>query len=102
MSLKSILGMKSKEEKKKEQEIVTDKAFAIHEIVELARERKELKDKLNELRNEILVDIKKDVDNVLKEIEVVSQALSVNDRKLQDTTIFLEEEMDVEENGMYQ
>ena len=100
MSLKSILGRKSKQEKN--QEVISDKAYAIHEIVELARERKELQDKLFALRNEVLVDIKKDVDNVLEEIKIVNQAISVNDRKLGDTVSVFEDEIDVEEDGMYQ
>ena len=77
------------------------KTNVIHEIVELARERSELKSKLDELRNDVLAEIKKEVDNIVKEIEIVKQAIEVNDRKICDTTFILENELETEESGMY-
>ena len=77
------------------------KTNVIHEIVELARERSELKSKLDDLRNDVLAEIKKEVDNIVKEIEIVKQAIEVNDRKLDDYVMILEDEINVEESGIY-
>lgn len=87
---------------KKAIEEVNRRAAIVGEIVDLAMERRELKDKLNELRNEVLVDIKKEIDSVLKEVEVVNKAIEVNDRKILDSVLFLEDEIGVEESGIYQ
>lgn len=88
--------------KKKAIEEVNRRAAIVGEIVDLAMERRELKDKLNELRNEVLVDIKKEIDSVLKEVEVVNKAIEVNDRKILDSVLFLEDEIGIEESGIYQ
>ena len=87
--------------KKESVEVINRRAEIVSEIIDLARERRELKYKLEELRDDVLVDIKREIDSVVKEIDVVNKALFINDRKIQDSTIFLEEEMNVEDNGMY-
>ena len=91
-------------EKKKNEAVeeVNRRATIVSEIVDLVMERRELKDKLTELHDDVLVDIKKEIDSVVKEIEVVSSALMVNDRKIIDSVLYLEDELEVEESGIYQ
>jgi len=98
MFLKNMFGKK----KEKIAESVSRRGKIVSEIVDLALERKDLQSNLENLRNEVLIDIKKELDGVLREIEVLKKAIDVSDRKINDNAMLLEDELNVEESGIYQ
>ena len=91
-----------RKKKEKSTESVTRRGKIVSEIVDLALERKDLKINLENLRNEVLIDIKKELDGILREIEVIKKAIDVTDRKINDNAMILEDELNVEESGLYQ
>lgn len=91
-----------RKKKEKSVESISRRGKIVSEIVDLALERKDLQSNLENLRNEVLLDIKKELNSILKEIEVLEKAIEVTDRKINDNAILLESELDVEASGLYQ
>ena len=91
-----------RKKKEKSNESISRRGKIVSEIVDLALERKDLQSNLENLRNEVLIDIKKELDGILREIEVLKKAIDVTDRKINDNAMILEDELNVEESGLYQ
>lgn len=91
-----------KRKKEKSAESISRRGKIVSEIVDLALERKDLHLNLENLRNDVLLDVKKELDGILREIEVLKKAIDVADRKINDNAILLEDELSVEASGLYQ
>lgn len=87
--------------KPKGKDDLSNQGKIIKSIIELVQEKKDLEDKLEDLRDNTLSNLNSEVNDIIHEIEILKKAIEVNDRKLSNAAFQLEEESNIYHSGMY-